>query len=173
VSAKFRARYGVSLWVVHYWIPTVGIVTAVQTQNRIRYMQSQSMTIDDRRLRKWVANSGHLPSFIPNTNCMRCLMRGPSGMPRFARPAGRLRDSHPTHRLRLVSAPGAVVLRSSGQRAFKDSPGSCLTVIPSMAGRSLVAQPPRPTQASILPGPQIASMRCSVDCRAFRVRPSP
>ena len=56
--SQVRARYGVSLWVVHYWIQR-GIVTAVQRKPNTPY----AITInddDDRRLRKWVANSGHL-----------------------------------------------------------------------------------------------------------------
>jgi DNA invertase Pin-like site-specific DNA recombinase len=56
--SQVRARYGVSLWVVHYWIQR-GIVTAVQRKPNTPY----AITInddDDRRLRKWVAESCHL-----------------------------------------------------------------------------------------------------------------
>jgi hypothetical protein len=61
--SQVRARYGVSLWVVHYWIQR-GIVTAVQRKPNTPY----AITInddDDRRLRKWVANSGHLHPSSP------------------------------------------------------------------------------------------------------------
>jgi DNA invertase Pin-like site-specific DNA recombinase len=52
------ARYGVSLWVVHYWIEH-GIVLAAQRRPKTPY----AVTIDDaadQRLREWVANSCHL-----------------------------------------------------------------------------------------------------------------
>ncbi|HXR34429.1 MAG TPA: hypothetical protein VN754_00670, partial [Candidatus Binataceae bacterium] len=55
---QVRERYGVSLWVVHYWIER-GVVSAAQRKPNAPY----AVTIDnavDRRLRKWVANSGHL-----------------------------------------------------------------------------------------------------------------
>jgi DNA invertase Pin-like site-specific DNA recombinase len=58
--SQVRARYGISLWVVHYWIEH-GIVPATQRKPNAPY----AITIDDvvdRRLRKWVANSGHLHS---------------------------------------------------------------------------------------------------------------
>jgi DNA invertase Pin-like site-specific DNA recombinase len=58
--SQVRARYRVSLWVVHYWIEH-GIVPATQRKPNAPY----AITIDDvvdRRLRKWVANSGHLHS---------------------------------------------------------------------------------------------------------------
>jgi hypothetical protein len=61
--SQVRARYGVSLWVVHYWIEH-GIVPATQRKPNAPY----AITIDDvvdRRLRKWVANSGHLHSTSP------------------------------------------------------------------------------------------------------------
>src|SRR6266446_215587 len=51
-------RFGVSLWVVHYWIER-GIVSALQRKSNAPY----AITIDDcvdRRLRKWVATSSHL-----------------------------------------------------------------------------------------------------------------
>jgi hypothetical protein len=51
-------RFGVSLWVVHYWIER-GIVSALQRKPNAPY----AITIDDyvdRRLRKWVATSSHL-----------------------------------------------------------------------------------------------------------------
>jgi DNA invertase Pin-like site-specific DNA recombinase len=58
-----RARYGVSLWVVHYWIER-GIVSAAHRKPNTPY----AITIDDdvdRRLREWVANSGHLHRSSP------------------------------------------------------------------------------------------------------------
>ena len=61
--SQVRARYGVSLWVVHYWIQR-GIVTAVQRKPNTPY----AITInddDDRRLRKWVAGSAHLHPSSP------------------------------------------------------------------------------------------------------------
>ncbi len=55
---QIRERYGVSLWVVHYWIER-GIVPAEQRKWNAPY----AITIDkelDRRLREWVVNSAHL-----------------------------------------------------------------------------------------------------------------
>jgi DNA invertase Pin-like site-specific DNA recombinase len=55
---QVRERYGVSLWVVHYWIGR-GIVTAQQRKPNAPY----AITIDDksdRLLREWVAKSAHL-----------------------------------------------------------------------------------------------------------------
>jgi DNA invertase Pin-like site-specific DNA recombinase len=60
---EVRARYGVSLWVVHYWIER-GVVSAVHRKPNTPY----AITIDDnvdRRLREWVANSGHLHPSSP------------------------------------------------------------------------------------------------------------
>ncbi len=60
---QVRERYGVSLWVVHYWIER-GIVSAVQRKPHAPY----AITVDenvDQRLRKWVANSGHLHPSSP------------------------------------------------------------------------------------------------------------
>ena len=51
-------KYGVSHWVVHYWI-SLGIVSAKQRKSNAPY----AITIDnesDRRLQQWVANSAHL-----------------------------------------------------------------------------------------------------------------
>jgi DNA invertase Pin-like site-specific DNA recombinase len=61
--AQVRQRYGVSLWVVHYWIAR-GVVSAAQRKPNTPY----AITIDtvvDQRLRKWVANSGHLHPSSP------------------------------------------------------------------------------------------------------------
>ena len=60
---QVRQRYGVSLWVVHYWIQR-RIVPATQRKRNAPY----AITIDrdlDRRLRKWVANSSHLHPSSP------------------------------------------------------------------------------------------------------------
>jgi len=57
------ARYGVSLWVVHYWIER-GIVSATQQKTNAPY----AIKIDDnvdQRLREWVANSSHLHPASP------------------------------------------------------------------------------------------------------------
>jgi hypothetical protein len=56
-------RYGVSRWVVYYWIEH-GIVSATQRRPNGPY----GITIDDAadlRLREWVANSGHLRPSSP------------------------------------------------------------------------------------------------------------
>ena len=56
--SELRVRYGVSMHVVYYWIAR-GIVAATQRETNTPY----AITINDdvdRRLRKWVANSGHL-----------------------------------------------------------------------------------------------------------------
>jgi hypothetical protein len=61
--SQVRARYGVSLWVVHYWIER-GIVSATQRKPNAPY----AITIDDDadpRLRKWIANSSHLHPTSP------------------------------------------------------------------------------------------------------------
>jgi hypothetical protein len=60
---QVRERYGVSLWVVHYWIDR-GIIPALQRKPNAPY----AITIDselDRRLREWVANSAHLHPSSP------------------------------------------------------------------------------------------------------------
>jgi DNA invertase Pin-like site-specific DNA recombinase len=63
---QVRERYGVSLWVVHYWINR-GILSAVQRKPNAPY----AITIDnevDQRLQQWIANSAHLhPSSPPLT----------------------------------------------------------------------------------------------------------
>ena len=61
--SQVRAKYGVSLWVVHYWIEH-GIVPATQRKPNAPYAISIDDSVD-RRLRKWVANSGHLHSTSP------------------------------------------------------------------------------------------------------------
>jgi len=63
---QVRQRYGVSLWVVHYWIER-GIVSAVHHKRNTPYAIIINADVD-RRLRKWVANSGHLRRVTPNAN---------------------------------------------------------------------------------------------------------
>jgi hypothetical protein len=55
---EVRARYGVSMHVVYYWIAR-GIVTATQRETNTPYAITINDNVDQ-RLRKWVANSGHL-----------------------------------------------------------------------------------------------------------------
>jgi DNA invertase Pin-like site-specific DNA recombinase len=60
---QVRDKYGVSLWVVHYWIAR-GIVPAVNRKWNAPY----AITIDkelDRRLREWVVDSAHLHPSSP------------------------------------------------------------------------------------------------------------
>jgi DNA invertase Pin-like site-specific DNA recombinase len=61
--SEIRQRYGVSLWVVHYWIER-GIVSACQRRSNAPY----AIIIDadaDQRLRHWVANSAHFRPSSP------------------------------------------------------------------------------------------------------------
>jgi len=60
---QVRERYGVSLWVVHYWINR-RIVSATQRKPNAPY----AITIDnevDQRLQQWVADSSHLHPSSP------------------------------------------------------------------------------------------------------------
>jgi DNA invertase Pin-like site-specific DNA recombinase len=60
---QLREKYGVSLWVVHYWIER-GIVSASQRKPNAPY----TITIDeelDQRLQIWVASSAHLRQTFP------------------------------------------------------------------------------------------------------------
>jgi DNA invertase Pin-like site-specific DNA recombinase len=62
-ASQICERYGVSRWVVHYWIEH-GIVPATQRKPNTPY----AITIDDaldRRLQEWVANSKHLRPSSP------------------------------------------------------------------------------------------------------------
>ena len=62
---QVREKYGVSLWVVHYWIER-GIISAAHRTRNAPYV----ITIDektDRRLRQWVVNSAHLHPSSPTT----------------------------------------------------------------------------------------------------------
>jgi len=56
--SQVRQRYGISLWVVHYWIKR-GIVSAVQRKPNTPYAVTINNAVD-RHLRKWIENSGHL-----------------------------------------------------------------------------------------------------------------
>jgi len=60
---QVREKYGVSLWVVHYWIER-GIISALQRKPNAPY----AIMIDeelDQRLQTWVANSAHLRPAFP------------------------------------------------------------------------------------------------------------
>ena len=63
---QVRQRYGVSLWVVHYWIER-GIVSAAHRKRNTPYAITINVDVD-RRLRECVANSGHLRRVTPNAN---------------------------------------------------------------------------------------------------------
>lgn len=56
--SEVRARYGVSMHVVYYWIAR-GIVAATQRETNTPYAITINDNVDQ-RLRKWVAKSGHL-----------------------------------------------------------------------------------------------------------------
>ena len=63
---QVRERYGVSMWVVYYWIDR-GLITAQKRKPGLPY----GITITDatdHRLRDWVANSSRIaiPSLNPN-----------------------------------------------------------------------------------------------------------
>jgi DNA invertase Pin-like site-specific DNA recombinase len=60
---QVRARYGVSMWVVYYWIER-GLIDARRRKPGLPYAITISEETD-RTLRNWVANSGHLPSSSP------------------------------------------------------------------------------------------------------------
>jgi hypothetical protein len=55
---QVRDRYGVSLWVVHYWIGR-GVITAHQRKPNAPYEISIDK-VSDQLLREWIANSVHL-----------------------------------------------------------------------------------------------------------------
>jgi hypothetical protein len=63
---QVREEYGVSMWVVYYWIDT-GLLTAQKRKPGLPY----AITITDatdRRLRNWVASSSRLAIRSPNSN---------------------------------------------------------------------------------------------------------
>jgi DNA invertase Pin-like site-specific DNA recombinase len=61
--AEVRARYGVSLGVVHHWIERA-IVSAVHRKPNTPYAITINDNVD-RRLREWIANSSHLHPSSP------------------------------------------------------------------------------------------------------------
>jgi len=61
--SQVRERYGVSLWVVHYWIER-GVVSATQRRPKAPYAIIINDDVDQ-RLREWIANSGHLHPLSP------------------------------------------------------------------------------------------------------------
>src|ERR1700684_2716541 len=63
---QVRQRYGVSMWVVYYWIDG-GLITAQKRKPGLPY----AITITDatdHRLRDWVANSSRITARSPNPN---------------------------------------------------------------------------------------------------------
>jgi hypothetical protein len=63
---QVRQRYGVSMWVVYYWIDG-GLITAQKRKPGLPY----AITITDatdHRLRDWVANSSRITAPSPNPN---------------------------------------------------------------------------------------------------------
>jgi Recombinase/Recombinase zinc beta ribbon domain len=64
--SQLRARYGVSMWVVYYWIEH-GIVQAHRRKPGLPYAITISEATDG-ILRHWVANSGHLRTCSPKPN---------------------------------------------------------------------------------------------------------
>jgi hypothetical protein len=61
---QLRARYGVSMWVVYYWIER-GLIEARRRKPGLPYAITISEETD-RTLRHWVANSSHLAPSSPN-----------------------------------------------------------------------------------------------------------
>jgi hypothetical protein len=63
---QVRERYGVSMWVVYYWIDR-GLITAQKRKPGLPYVITIT-DATDHRLRVWVANSSHIaiPSLNPN-----------------------------------------------------------------------------------------------------------
>jgi hypothetical protein len=78
----------------------------------------------------------------------------------IARPAGRLRDFHPTHRLRLI-APLELLIFDLRPARLEDT-RQLSNGDPVDAGRPLLRTTAR-NAASMLSGSQIASIRCPVD----------
>jgi hypothetical protein len=60
---QLRERYGVSMWVVYYWIER-GLIEARRRKPGLPYAITISEATD-RTLRNWVANSDHLPPSFP------------------------------------------------------------------------------------------------------------
>jgi hypothetical protein len=61
---QVRERYGVSMWVVYYWIER-GVIEAHRRKLGLPYAITINETTD-RMLQDWVANSSHLPQSLPN-----------------------------------------------------------------------------------------------------------
>jgi hypothetical protein len=61
---QVRERYGVSMWVVYYWIERA-VIEAHRRKPGLPYAITINETTD-RMLRDWVANSSHLPQSLPN-----------------------------------------------------------------------------------------------------------
>ena len=64
--SQVRERYGVSMWVVYYWIDR-GLITAQRRKPGLPYAITLTDTTDH-RLRDWVASSPRLASSSPNPN---------------------------------------------------------------------------------------------------------
>jgi hypothetical protein len=63
---QVRKRYGVSMWVVYYWIDG-GLITAQKRKPGLPYAITITDAIDH-RLRDWVANSSRIAAPSPNPN---------------------------------------------------------------------------------------------------------
>jgi hypothetical protein len=63
---QVRKRYGVSMWVVYYWIDS-GLITAQKRKPGLPYVITIT-DATDRRLRDWVANSSRIAIRSPNPN---------------------------------------------------------------------------------------------------------
>jgi hypothetical protein len=63
---QLRQRYGVSMWVVYYWIDG-GLITAQKRKPGLPYVITIT-DATDRRLRDWVANSSRIAIRSPNPN---------------------------------------------------------------------------------------------------------
>lgn len=61
---QVRQRYGVSMWVVYYWIDR-GLLPAQRRKPGLPYAITITDTVDA-QLREWVANSHRLPPRVPN-----------------------------------------------------------------------------------------------------------
>ena len=64
--SQVRERYGVSMWVVYYWIDR-GLITAQKRKPGLPYVITIT-DATDHRLRDWVANSSRLATPSPNPN---------------------------------------------------------------------------------------------------------
>jgi hypothetical protein len=64
--SQVRERYGVSMWVVYYWINR-GLITAQRRKPGLPYAITLT-DATDHRLRDWVASSPRLASSPPNPN---------------------------------------------------------------------------------------------------------